>query len=78
MKWCQLILSFVNVIEIIFILEQNNFNIDFFPHSVNAWGKLSKFITASSSLSVSKNRYLQFFSVSPTSIYKIRNPFKMI
>ena len=34
----------------------------------------SKFITGSLSLSVFKSRYLQFFSVSPNSIYKIHNP----
>ena len=50
------------------------FQYSFFPHCVNAWGKLSKFITGSLSLSVFKSRYLQFFSVSPNSIYKIHNP----
>ena len=52
----------------------NKFQYCVFPHSVNASGKLSKFLTGSLSLSVFKNRYLQFFSVSLNSIYKIHNP----
>ena len=50
------------------------FQYSFFPHCVNAWGKLSKFITGSLSLNIFKNRYLQLFSVFPNSIYKIHNP----
>ena len=45
-----------------------------FPHCMNAWGKLSKFITCSLSFSVFLSPYLQFFRVSPNFIYKVHNP----
>ena len=50
------------------------FQYSFFPHCVNAWGKLSNFITGALTLSIFKSRYLQFFSVAPNSIFKIHNP----
>ena len=52
----------------------NNFQYSFFPHCMNAWGKLSKFLTGSLSFSVFQSRYLQFFRISMNFIYKVHNP----
>ena len=52
----------------------NKFQYSLFLHCMNAWGKLSKFITGSLSFSVFQSRYLQFFRVSPNFINKVHNP----
>ena len=52
----------------------NKYKYSFFPHSVNAWNKLSNLIKASPSINISMKRYTDMFRVNGNSIFKIHNP----
>ena len=50
------------------------FKYSFFPDTSFSWNMLSSFIKNSPSLNIFKNRYMEFFNVSPNPIYGIHNP----
>ena len=53
------------------------FRYSFFPDASKSWNHLSNFIKSSPTLNVFKQRFMEFFNVTPYSIYGIHNPHGM-